>query len=165
MRPWFALAGIMLIAPSAYAVDVGFAVGTDLFGEDKNANALELRLRSDALWQPRPWLQLRLEGAVGALENDDDAIGRVAFGPTFSLRPPGAAWQIEAGVRPSYLFDRRFGDVDLGGRWQFDSHLGLRFDLGSRMSLAYRIQHISNADLYDENPGIDMQSLELGYRF
>lgn len=165
MRPWLALVGVILFVPSAYALDAGLSAGTSLFGEDEDANSLELRLRSDTLWQPRTWLQLRLEGAVGALESDDDAIWRIAVGPTVSLRPEGAAWQVEVGVRPTYLGDRRFGEVDLGGRWQFDSHLGLRFDLGPRASLAYRIQHISNADLYDENPGLNMQSLELGYRF
>jgi len=164
MRPVIAL-GVFLFTTPLLALDVGLSAGMNFFGESKNASSLELSLRGDSFWRPTNGLQFRLEGAVGRMESQDDAIWRLSVGPVVSLRPAGAGWMLDAGFRPTLLSDRRFGEVDLGGRVQFDSHLGVSFDLGSTLHLGYRIHHISNGDLYEHNPGINMQSLEFGGRF
>lgn len=165
MRSMLVVLVFFLSATSVHALDVGLSAGLNFFGEDKNASVQELRLRSQSFWTPTPGLQFRLEGALGHMESQGDDIWRLSAGPIVFLRPSGARWVLDGGWRPTWLSNRRFGEVDLGGKMQFDSHIGLRFDLGSHWSLGYRIHHISNGDLYDYNPGINMQSLELGGRF
>lgn len=161
------LAAMVLLGAStpALALDIGFAAGLNFFGEDKNASLQELRLRSGSFWTPTSGLQLRFEGGIGRMESRSEDIWRLSAGPVAQLRPSGAGWMLEGGWRPTLLSERRFGEVDLGGKVQFDSHVGLRFDLGPSLSLGYRIHHISNGDLYEHNPGINLQSLELGGRF
>ncbi len=165
MRPFLVALGMVLGSPSVFAVDVGLSAGMNFFGENKNASMQELRLRGGSFWSPTPALQFRLEGGVGRMESHGDDLWRLSAGPVASLRPAGAGWALDAGWRPTWLSQRRFGEVDLGGKVQFDSHVGLRFDLGRSLTLGYRIHHISNGDLYEHNPGINMQSLELGGRF
>jgi hypothetical protein len=156
---------MILGSAPVFALDVGLSAGMNFFGEDKNASVQELYLRSGSFWTPTPGLQFRLEGGVGRMESQGDSIWRLSAGPVVQLRPSGAGWVLDAGWRPTLLSERRFGEVDLGGKVQFDSHVGLRFDLGRSLTLGYRIHHISNGDLYEHNPGINMQSLELGGRF
>jgi hypothetical protein len=165
MRPFLVALGMVLGSPSVFAVDVGLSAGLNFFGEDKNASVQELRLRSGSFWTPTPGLQFRLEGGVGRMESKGDSIWRLSAGPVVQLRPSGAGWVFDAGWRPTLLSERRFGEVDLGGKVQFDTHVGLRLDLGRSVTLGYRIHHLSNGDLYEHNPGINLQSLELGGRF
>lgn len=165
MRPLLVLWGLALCSSAVFAGDVGLSAGMNFFGENKNASMQELRLRGGSFWSPAPGLQFRLEGGIGRMESHGDDLWRLSVGPVASLRPAGAGWALDAGWRPTWLSQRRFGEVDLGGKVQFDSHVGLRFDLGRSLTLGYRIHHISNGNLYEHNPGINMQSLELGGRF
>lgn len=73
-------------------------------------------------------------------------------------------WEIEAGWRPTLLSDHKFGQDDLGGPIQFSTHIGTSLSLNP-MTINYRYQHISNAELYDTNPGIDLHMIGVGVRF
>ena len=48
---------------------------------------------------------------------------------------------------------------------QFTSHLAIRWQISRVHSLAYRIQHTSNAGIYSENDGLDLQVLEVGFAY
>jgi lipid A 3-O-deacylase len=50
----------------------------------------------------------------------------------------------------------RQGDsLDLGGVFQFRSALGVAWEFDNAVRLGVRITHLSNADIYDENPGVE----------
>ena len=51
---------------------------------------------------------------------------------------------------------------DLGGPFEFISGLGLSYEFVDRSRLGLRYLHISNADLYDTNPGADILLLNYG---
>lgn len=54
---------------------------------------------------------------------------------------------------------------NLGGPFEFISGIGLSYEFANRSRLGLRYQHISNADLYDTNPGADILLLNYGIAF
>ena len=61
--------------------------------------------------------------------------------------------------------DYTFGVQDFGGPFQFVGTTGIGFALYPRLIAGYRFQHISDAHIYDDGRGFDMNMLELNYRF
>lgn len=50
----------------------------------------------------------------------------------------------------------RQGDsLDLGGVFQFREALGVAYEFDNAIRLGVRITHLSNADIYDANPGVE----------
>ena len=101
-----------------------------------------------------------LEPALGALGTEDGA-----FYGYFSLRVPldlGARWRATpftgAGIYSA-------GDgKDLGGPVEFRSGLELAVGLGERARAGLVYYHISNAVLYDRNPGAESLALTVAFR-
>ena len=56
-------------------------------------------------------------------------------------------------------------DEDLGGPIEFTSHIGLNLNFARHYTIGYRLQHMSNAFLYDANPGVNSHMIEIAYRF
>ena len=56
------------------------------------------------------------------------------------------------------------GDDDFGGNLQFTSHAGMTLRW-QEISLSYRIQHTSNASIYEQNKGLNLHLVGLGGRF
>lgn len=71
---------------------------------------------------------------------------------------------VAAGWRPVWLFESELGGEDFGGPVQFSSHIGAAVNL-YHVVLSYRYQHISNASLYNSNPGLNFHLIALGLRF
>jgi hypothetical protein len=59
----------------------------------------------------------------------------------------------------------KYGDEDFGGAFQFTSHLGLEYHFLESLSAFTRMQHMSNAGIYSENPGVNLMMIGLRYRF
>jgi hypothetical protein len=102
---------------------------------------LEYRFRS------RVW---GLVPAVGGAVTEDGAIW--AYG---GLRRPfrlGPGWRLTPGFAVA-LYEEGSTGKDLGGPAEFRSslELGYRFARGSSLGLAF--YHLSNASIYDDNPG------------
>ena len=74
---------------------------------------------------------------------------------------------LEFGLGPHLHTDDSIGNKDFDIPFAFGSHVGggFRFGESGRYELLYRFQHLSNASLGDDNPGINFHVLHLGYRF
>jgi hypothetical protein len=59
----------------------------------------------------------------------------------------------------SYKFETRSFGTDI----QFTSHVGLNWDFAAHWRLGYRFQHMSNASLSRDNPGLNLHLLALSY--
>jgi hypothetical protein len=59
----------------------------------------------------------------------------------------------------------KYGDEDLGGAFQFTSYVGLEYRFLETLSGYARAQHMSNAGIYSENPGVNLMMIGLRYRF
>ena len=67
---------------------------------------------------------------------------------------------IRCGTGP---FDRH--RLDLGSELQFITSIGFDWELSPRWILGYRWQHISNAGVRDRNPGLNLNTISVGFRF
>lgn len=142
-------------------------------GVNDNRNYEDFKAGEVYLLRDLPWqlpltssatLRTRLDAGVTLLEAADEHSVMLAVGADLFLPLLGDSLEIEAGFRPAFLHDYKLGEDDLGGNLQFTSHAGmaLRWD---RMSLSYRIQHTSNASIYEQNKGLNLHMIGLGGRF
>jgi hypothetical protein len=69
------------------------------------------------------------------------------------------------GCNPTYISRHRYGSQDLGGPLQFTSYIGVYWIITENFEIGYRFQHMSNAHLYDSNPGVNQHVISAGYRF
>jgi len=72
---------------------------------------------------------------------------------------------LDGGISAALLSEHQFGQENFGGPIQFVSHVGIGFKLGANLGVGYRFQHMSNASIYNRNPGLELHMLELGYFF
>jgi opacity protein-like surface antigen len=74
---------------------------------------------------------------------------------------------VEGGVGGAYIAHENFAGERLGSHFQFRDVLGmgLKFGATKRYSMRLRYVHYSNADLADENDGMDVFVLCCGFSF
>jgi hypothetical protein len=82
--------------------------------------------------------------------------GALAFGGGLALK---------AYASGSFLGRNHLGGRNLGCAFQFTSHVGLMWEVIPRWELGYRAQHISNAGIGSDNPGLNSHFAVLAWRF
>ena len=170
--PWLLCAIVAFAANTANAADPGWTgVGaraglTDsVIGE--YLNQFEVTATYGLPWDwslGSGWtLGTRLDTTVGALHGGGETGAVLSIGPALAFAHPGQRFAIELGISPTLLSRHEYGDADLGGNMQFTSFLGLSYRVSERLEVNGRIQHMSNADISEPNPGLDQ--LALGFRY
>jgi hypothetical protein len=100
------------------------------------------------------WLQQRHGGGfVGSL------------GPDFVLRRRNFPVTLIAGVGFTALGRSHYEGRDFGTPFQFNEHIGLNWEPTPRFFVGYRFQHMSNAHLALQNPGLNLHMFGAGVRF
>jgi hypothetical protein len=117
-----------------------------------------------AAWLPRG-IDLELEGMAARLSAENEDAVHLAAGPVLVWRARNAPWLISGGTRAGWISDHSLGDQDLGGPLQFTSHIGAGIVLGRHATIELQWRHTSNAHLYSDNDGLDVQALGLGWHF
>ena len=103
-------------------------------------------------------------GMLGRLWKEDK--GFIAtLGPVLVLSCKRLPVDFVMGSSPTLLSRHTYDGVDFGIPFQFTTHLGFNTHLNDRCSLAYRLQHMSNASLSSRNPGLDLHSIALSFKF
>jgi len=157
-------------AEQTSSMEVGLRGGIDSNSSnaDEHYDAVELYFFRALPWGARlignTTLSTRFDFGATYLEGGDDEGAMLAAGVDLALGFWDDSLELEAGFRPTWMFDHEYGDDDFGGGLQFTSHAGLALNW-HRAALSYRYQHTSNAGIYDENPGFDLHMVGLGYRF
>ena len=177
LRIWAAFALLLLCQAKAGAVDaVMVEVGTEEADTVRGGAALQ--------WQwPARWFS---EGAWylgGAWEaglsywSDDEgrtgtgSLAEVGFTPILRLTRHSAIGGIvpylEGGFGVHLRSETELGDRSFDIPFAFGTLGGAGLLLGERgqYQVGYRFEHQSNANLGDENPGMDFHLLRLGYHF
>ncbi len=148
---------------------IGLRGGVNDSGNDEDFKQYE----GFAIW-PLPWSRqwnsgwtvgTYIEANVGVLRGDDTSAFIGAIGPGFYITGIDGIVEISMGINPTIISKHKFGDENLGGPVQFTSHIGLNIILSNQIHIGYRFQHMSNARIYEDNPGLDTHMIELGYRF
>lgn len=168
-----ALLLICTTASAAFARDeprwmIGARSGITYPEKGKNVVGSDLFLQRDLplRWKIVQGLALggRGEVSLGALSSRSATGFTAHIGPTVYLEMAELIL-LHGGVHAGGVSERRFGSRDFGGSFQFFSHGGLSVRIGRQLEAGYRYQHMSNADIYPVNPGLNLHLLEFGYRF
>ena len=106
-----------------------------------------------------------LEANAGILNGGGDSVFVGSIGPGLYFTGLRDKISIYLGVNPTIITGHEFGDDDLGGPFQFTSHIGIDFSIASHFAVGYRLQHMSNFVFYDSNPGLNLHMIEGAYRF
>jgi hypothetical protein len=132
--------GVELRGQAPHYAEIGIGV-FDLAEEDSAAGRIELK-GGDKLWFLGP--------AIGLLANTDGGVfgyggvyADIAYG-NFVLTPFLALGGYAEGDGP-----------DLGGVFQFRSSIALSYEFAGKARLGLSFAHISNAGIYDDNPGAE----------
>jgi lipid A 3-O-deacylase len=153
---------------TAQALELGVRIGTNLRGQ-QGVDSQEVYVRAPLPYvfgQAQGWhLRSYLEGNAGRLSTRSDSLAYGGVAGSLWLGSPASPLSLGTGTGPTYLSQSTLGNRDFGGPWQFTSHAVVQLTFSPSVSLAYRVQHTSNADLYSPNDGIDIQALELRLRF
>jgi len=148
--------------------ELGLRGGVDYPSVDESYTVGELYYLHELPWRkelsPGTSLFTRLDAGIGYLHADSRSGNWLAIGADAVLSTVNGLLELEVGFRPVWLTRDKFGDDDFGGGLQFASHAGVAIKLG-QIVVSYRFQHLSNADLYDENDGLDLHLVGLGFRF
>jgi hypothetical protein len=88
-----------------------------------------------------------------------------AIGPGGYMMSPSGRFVFTAETQPTYISRYDFGTQDLGGRFQFTSTFCIRVHFLGSGTAGYCARHMSNAGIYDQNPGVDTHLIEVGFRF
>jgi len=112
-------------------------------------------------WRMR-WTITASAGVIGAA-GDTGFIGELVPGVAFTK--PNTKFTFDLGAGGAYLSDYRFGVQDIGGPVQIIAQGGITCNLPGDMSIGWRFHHMSDAHIYGKNRGVDMQLIELSYRF
>ena len=171
----FILVLFVMTGEPAYGEDrpsfsVGFRTGFSMSGGmDESFNLYEaigsFKLPWSYLWDSGWLLTTDVDMTVGKLRGAQDNGFIASLGPAAAFTIPQGWMAFVAGFRVAYLDDYQYGGENFGGRLSFVSELGVEFRIYSGLKAGYRIRHMSNAGIYDNNPGLDMHVLELRYRF
>lgn len=118
-------------------------------------------------WRPKSgWIlasRLDFTGAALSAAGTTGFLGSV--GPSLAVRKKGWIVGIDLGVSPAFLSEDRYGTEDLSGSFQFLTHGGITLLPIRNLSVGYEFQHVSNADIQQPNPGLNMHNIEISYRF
>lgn len=111
------------------------------------------------------YLQTRLDLSAGWLGDDEESAAIGTVGPSLMLGRQRLPLSLDGGISPTILTKHAFGSKDFGSYAQFTSHVGLNWDFAPHWHLSYRFEHMSNANLSEHNPGLNMHVFGLSYRF
>jgi hypothetical protein len=116
-------------------------------------------------WDSGWTLGTYLEANAGVLSGGGTSAFVGSIGPGLYIRGLENIVEISMGINPTIISKHKFGDENLGGPIEFTSHVGINFFFAIHYSIGYRLQHMSNAVLYEHNPGLNMHMIEVDYRF
>ena len=151
-------------------VEVGVRVGFDKNNSSlkEDYDAYEIYLLKDLPWEATisssTTVISRFDASLTYLDAAGDQSAMVGFGLDMVLGFCNGLVECEIGFRPTWMIDHEYGKDDFGGGLQFTSLAGVAAHW-QKAVLNFRFQHTSNAGLYDENPGLNLMLVGLGYRF
>ena len=69
----------------------------------------------------------------------------------------------DIGTRATIVGDGELSSPDIGGPVHFTSHFRIGLRPWKKLEVGARVQHMSNAGLYDTNPGVDLLVIDVGW--
>ncbi len=108
-------------------------------------------------------INVALNSTIGTYNTGEINGFMLSTGPSFTLGNGGSRYALDFGTRVAILSNENLGKKDFGGKFNFISHVGVKIKLDINLMVGYRFEHMSNAGIYDYNPGINWHTIEFGY--
>ena len=166
---WIMLIPGMSNAKEADWLQVGVRSGVGETGTGFDMKQYEMyglyRLPWGHRFSPNIALTTRLDGTFGGLEHQEETGLIATLSPTIAMGLAHDRISLNGGVGAALLSERRFEKINFGGNFQFRLHAGADVNVARRISAGYRFQHMSNANTFETNPGLNLHMVEFAYRF
>jgi hypothetical protein len=150
-------------------IAVGFRAGLSATHRNEDFKQYEVFATYGLPWSwglaPGWFLSTRINLSAGALRGGGETGFIGSVGPSIALSMARGLILLDGGISAALLSEHQFGREDFGGPIQFVSHVGISFKPGDNLGVGYRFQHMSNASIYNQNPGLELHLLELSYFF
>jgi hypothetical protein len=164
-------------ANTAFANSVALELGTIEGDENAERFGGAFRVESDKKWfAAGDWyLGTYFEFGLTYWDGDKGTEGKDSL-VDFSVTPifryqrklgESVAPFVEFGTGAHVHTETGIGNKDIDIPFSFGTHVGAgaRFGAKGAYEVTYRFQHLSNAGLGDENPGLNFHVIQLGYHF
>lgn len=162
---------LVVLIPNNFAQQAQYGVRTgvnDTHKKDLELSVYEIYLHTapplksitDNIFDP---LDISFEMALGVVRDKANSSLLFSMGPTLRLINYKNIVSASTGFKPSLITNHLFNDFDLGGALNFKSHIALTISLDIPVELGYRFEHMSNAGLYQKNPGVNFHYVEVVY--
>lgn len=102
---------------------------------------------------------------LSLLQHDDEEVVAGSLSADLILSSPKNRFYLLSGIGAGVLEDEVLGDIDYGGPVFFLFHAGAGLRLTPWLSLGYRYSHMSNGSIYDKNPSLNLNMVELRVTF
>ena len=109
--------------------------------------------------------KIQLHAQAGELSAAGEKGLLASIGPAIAWKKPASWISLAAGTNLAYVSNFHFGNAHIGGPIQFFSHLLIECIFTNRLGISYNFQHLSNAEIYYHNPGINFHSFGLVFYF
>jgi len=145
---------------SRHAGSLSVGVGAFNMGHSHPSDGFGLEYRLDSrAWTPGRSGRVSLVPALGITGSSKEAVfAYTGFRTDWDVT---RRWRLTPGFAAG-VYDRN-GDIDLGGPIEFRSSLDVSCAVGNGMRIGVTIYHVSNARLYDRNPGINAVAFVQAY--
>lgn len=148
--------------------EAGFRIGFDS-ESNVSLNSYELYGTIDSPWS---WelndtitADLNFEAALGALTGEGETAGYIRIAPALEISFGDFPVSLVMSSGPSLYSEDTFDQYDMGGNFHFTSSIGLEWKMCENWALNYRLQHTSNADINEPNPGLDMHTIGIVWQY
>jgi len=172
---WLILLLLSIFSPQAGSAEetdwiaVGFQAGLSATDSNEDFEQYEVFATYGLPWSwgltPGWFVSTRIHLSAGALRGGGETGFIGSVGPSIALSMVHGLILLSGGISAALLSEHQFGQENFGGPIQFVSHVGISFKLDANLGVGYRFQHMSNASIYNRNPGLELHVLELSYLF
>lgn len=149
--------------------DVSFRYGRGFDGKD--FDQFDLVVSMSLPWEKpldNGWLMhSTIEGILGVLTWDGDTAVKPSVMPNLVFTSPGGKLDLVGGLGMGVMIgDTEFNDDhNLGGEFFLQGQLGLRWYFVENFFAGYRYYHQSNAGIYSSNNSVNLNQVEVGWKF
>ena len=146
----------------------GIRLGTSFRSDDIDQGDFFIARKLPWSWTLSPNWNLDSTGelALSVLQGDDEEIMAGSISTDLFMSSTQHMLFFFTGVGAGAMEDEGvLGDIDFGGPVFFLFHAGAGLRLTPWLSLSYRYAHQSNGHIYEKNPSLNLNMVELRYHF
>ncbi len=151
--------------------DIQLRFGTSIMeNNDKDYNYIEISavygLPYSWQWDPGWEIETGISFNSGVLmDGEDDSAIIGSLGLVLYVISPVKWLEFIISQRAALMTDHVFDEEDLGGAFIFIEYIGVNINLLPELTIGCYYQHMSNAGIYGNNPGVNLQIFEIRYLF